>query len=188
MFTKQRSVEQTAIATLVVAGFCLLAIFAFRGAIGKKQKEIRYLHSEIETKQKRLISAQITTSKLDQVKKLIKENIAHSEADSLAQGASLQFLKDLTDALDYYGITLVTLEPLNIRYAGDFIETPYKMVIECTYKQLCELENKMEKSSRLISLTEFTLENYLEEYFNGNKKDRDKAKVALELTTLTLVR
>lgn len=146
------------------------------------------MHGEIETLQKRLISAEITNSELDQVKKLIDGNIAHSEADSLAQGASLDFLRDLTNALDFYGIKLITLEPMSQRYSGDFVETPYKMVIECTYKQLCELENKMEKSTRLISLTEFTLENYLEEYFNGNKKDRNKAKVSLELTTLTLVR
>lgn len=188
MFTKQRAVEITAIVTLIVCGLCVLTTFTLRGAIGKKQREIKYLHGEITTLQKRLISAQITTSELDQVKKLIEENVANSEADTLAQGASLEFLKDLTEVLDALGIKLITLEPMNPRYEGDFIETPYKMVIESTYKQFCELENKMEKSSRLISLTEFTLENYLEEYFNGDKKSRDKAKISLELTTLTLVR
>lgn len=188
MFKKRRVLEITFIVTLVIAGvFSSATLLMFYG-IKSQQRLIRYNHKEIETLQKKLISAQITTSKLDEVKKLINKNVALSENDTLAQGASLQFLKALTAVLDQLNIRLISLEPQEPDNSGYFIETPYKMTIECTYEQFCQLSNKMEKSSRLISLKEFTLENYLEEYFNRGDRKKDASAITLKLTTLTLIR
>lgn len=188
MFKKTRILEITLIVTLIIAGICCSATLLMFYGIKSQRRSITYQHKEIEKLQKRLISAQITTSKLDQVKKLINENVALSDNDTLAQGASLQFLKALTAVLDQLQIKLISLEPQKPDNSGYFVETPYKMTIECTYEQLCKLSNKMEKSSRLISLKEFSLENYLEEYFNRGDRKKDAAAITLKLTTLTLIK
>lgn len=188
MFKKSRILEITLIATLVIAGLSTSLTLLMNYGIKSQRRMIAYKHKEIEKLQKRLISAQITTSKLDQVKKLINENVALSDNDTLAQGASLQFLRALTAVLDQLKIKLISLDPQKPDNSGYFIETPYKMTVECSYEQLCKLSNKMEKSSRLISLKEFTLENYLEEYFNSGDRKKDAAVVTLKLTTLTLIK
>lgn len=172
---------------MAISGICTIAVLLMFYGIKSERRQISHRHKEIEKLQKRLISAEITTSKLDQVKKLINENVALSESDSLAQGSSLQFLNALTAVLDQLQIKLVSLDPKRPNYSGYFVETPYRMTVECTYEQLCQLTNKMEKSSRLISLGEFNLENYLEEYFNRRDRKKDAAEVTLQLTTLTLI-
>jgi Tfp pilus assembly protein PilO len=152
------------------------------------RSDVTALHHRLERLQERLISAQITTSRLDQVQSLIEENLAYSAADSLTRGASMPFLKALTLVLDDLGITLTSLQPLAPDGTGRFVETPYRVEMHCSYHQLCELVNKMEKSPRLISITSFTLANDLENYFNDTRTSGDRCAVVMELTTLTLVR
>ncbi len=187
MFKKPKVLEITTTVALVIAGLCTALMLLCAYGAKSESRQIRAKHREIEKLQKTLISAEITSSQLDQVKKLIVENVALTEDDSLAQGASLQFLKALTLVLDELKIKLVSLEPQRPDYSGYFVETPYKMTIEATYEQFCQLSNKMEKSSRLISLKEFQLENYLEEYFNRGSRKSDAATMTLNLTTLTLI-
>ena len=142
---KQKLVGLIALITLICAGLCSCAMIAMLYGNKELRNTIGLKHETIEKLQKRLISAQITTSRLDQVQKLIQENMALSDADTLTQGASIQFLNALTEVLDQLAITLIQLEPLKPETSGKFVETPYKMTIACTYEQLCKLQNKMEK-------------------------------------------
>ncbi|MEO6097612.1 MAG: hypothetical protein ABIW76_18930, partial [Fibrobacteria bacterium] len=98
-----------------------------------KPLKIKQLHTEIKGLEERLISAQITSRNLDQVQKLIHRNLAISDQDDLAQGASLNFLMDLHKVLDNLRITVVSLEPRQVETRGRFVETPYDLEILCDF-------------------------------------------------------
>lgn len=150
---------------------------------------IKLLHREIKTLQERLISAQITSRELDQVQSLIQKNLAYSAKDTLAQGGSLHFLMDLHRVLDNLRITVVALEPRPVRKAGRFIETPYDLEIICDYRQFADLADKMEKSPRLISISDFEMDNSLENYFaEGAPAGSGRCRIRMQISTLTLVR
>lgn len=151
--------------------------------------QIKLLHKEIKALQERLISAQITSRNLEQVQGLIRKNLAYSASDTMAQGASLNFLMDLHRVLDNQRITVVALEPRPVRRTGRFIETPYDLEILCDFAQFSNLAAKMEKSPRLISITEFEMGNSLESYFaDGSPSRKGQCRVKMQITTLTLVR
>lgn len=173
---------------LGVAAVAAIATMVLLVSAKSARGDVSSLHRRIERLQERLISAQITTSRLDQVQNLIDENLAYSAGDSLTRGASMPFLKALTLVLDELGITLTSLQPLAPDNTGRFVETPYRVEMRCSYRQLCNLVNKMEKSPRLISITSFTLTNDLEDYFNDLRTSAERCAVVMELTTLTLVR
>jgi len=187
MFIKQRTVEITAIVTLVITMLSSVGMIVLRGEIRNEKRAILSKYDDIVKLQEELISAQITTNRLDQVQLLIEKNVALNEEDTLSQGASLQFLKSMTELLDTLKIKLVSLEPLKPVYSGYFIETPYRLSIRCNYDKLCQLENMLEKSSRLISMTDFALYNHLDAYSDSRKQSQDEAVITLELTTLTLL-
>jgi Tfp pilus assembly protein PilO len=156
-----------------------------------KPAKIKKLHKEIKTLEERLISAQITSQNLDQVQKLIHRNLAISDQDDLAQGASLNFLMDLHKVLDNLRITVVSLEPRPVETRGRFIETPYDLEILCDFKRFTELAAKMEKSPRLISITRFEVDNSMEDFVARDEtpgRDLGQCRVRMQITTLTWVR
>jgi Tfp pilus assembly protein PilO len=156
-----------------------------------KPRKIKRLHTEIKALEDRLISAQITSRNLDQVQKLIHRNLAISDQDDLAQGASLNFLMDLHRVLDNLRITVISLEPKPVRSAGRFVETPYDLEILCDYRRLVELAAKMEKSPRLISITRFEVDNSMEDFVSRSQEGGaglGQCRVRMQITTLTWVR
>lgn len=170
-------------------GLALILALQFFVLARPKPVQIKLLHRDIKALQERLISAQITSRNLEQVQGLIRKNLAFSASDTMAQGASLNFLTDLHRVLDNQRITVVTLEPRPVRKKGRFIETPYDLEILCDYAQFSNLADKMEKSPRLISITEFEMDNSIEAYFaDGSPARTGQCKVKMQITTLTLVR
>jgi Tfp pilus assembly protein PilO len=156
-----------------------------------KPAKIKKLHKEIKGLEERLISAQITSQNLDQVQKLIHRNLAISDQDDLAQGASLNFLMDLHKVLDNLRITVVSLEPRPVEKRGRFVETPYDLEILCDFKRFTELAAKMEKSPRLISITKFEVDNSMEDFVARDEtpgRDLGQCRVRMQITTLTWVR
>ncbi len=69
------------------------------------------LEDEQKELNEQLISAQILANKLDQVYTLFDENLALSKKDSLADDASIPFLKNLTETLNNLEITLLNVKP-----------------------------------------------------------------------------
>jgi len=181
--------EKAARITLAVAGGLALIFFVVLFFfIGPMPGKIKRYHKEIETLQEKLISSQITARQMEHVRDLIQKNLAFSSQDTLAQGASLSFLKDLAKVMDKLKINLVSLEPLATVDQGTYIETPYRMEIVCNYHQLCQLVNKMEKSPRFISVKALKVENYFDDYFTEEKSTVDQCNVSMELHTLTLIK
>jgi Tfp pilus assembly protein PilO len=163
----------------------LIFLFFF---IGPKPAKIKKQFSEIKTLQEKLISSQITARDLKNVQTLIQKNIALSAQDTLAKGASLPFLTDLTRVMDLLRINLVSLEPMAAFEEDGAVLTPYRMEIVCNYNQLAQLVNKMEKSPRFISVKALKVDNYFSEYFSEEKVSVDQTTVTLEIQTLTLVK
>jgi Tfp pilus assembly protein PilO len=184
-----RKYEKALYVTLGIAATLALALLVmFSFVIGPKPERIKKHHIEIIKLQEKLISTQITANQLNHVQTLIKKNLAYSAMDTLAQGASLSFLKDLANVLDKLKINLISLEPVNTILRGEYIETPYRMELICNYHQLCQLVNKMEKSPRLISVKKLKVENYFDDYFSKTKYSMDQCNVSMEATTLTLIK
>ena len=100
--------------TLLFGALILLSISFWVSAsalIGEKPFEIRVLEEEQTELNENLISAQILASELDRVFTLFQENLALSQADSLADDANLPFLDNLTDMLDDLDIKLLGIKP-----------------------------------------------------------------------------
>ena len=79
--------------------------------IGNKPLTILELEDKQNDLNENLISAQILASQLDRVYTLFQENLALSQADSLADDASLPFLNGLTDILSSLEIELLSIKP-----------------------------------------------------------------------------
>lgn len=182
-FEKMRTILLAAAAFFAFA--LLIVLFFF---IGPKPSKIKSKFREIETLQQKLISSQITAGELKNVQTLIQKNIALSAQDTLAKGASLPFLSDLTRVMDLLRINLVSLEPMAAFEEDGAVLTPYRMEIVCNYNQLAQLVNKMEKSPRFISVKAMKVDNYFSEYFSEEKSTIDQTTVSLEIQTLTLVK
>lgn len=181
-----RSVKAALLAAFVglAAAWALLVLSA-----QKQPRRIKALHREIGALQEQLISAQITTRQLKSVQRLIEKNLAYSRSDTLAQGASLQFLIDLNRVFDNLGIQVLALQPKPVRDLGRFVETPYDVEIACDYAQLAKLVSKMEKSPRLITVSSFSVDNSVEDFFSRDRTGPAGAcPVRLQITTLTLLR
>jgi Tfp pilus assembly protein PilO len=172
----------------LAALLCLSLILVLQTGLAPKPAAIRRLYRENTQLQEKLISAQITSQRLRHVQELIANNLALSSRDTLAQGASLTFLKDLALVLDKLQITLLSLDPEKVATRSQSLETPYRMDILCNYGQFAQLINKMEKSPQLISLKSFEIKNDVNDYFGERKQNLDQCQITLRVTTLTLIK
>ena len=153
-------------------------------------RKIKTLNDKILVKNEKLISAQILAQELDLVARLIDRNLAISAKDSLAQDASLPFLEDITSLLEKHKITLIHLEPSKRRITRhDYVRTSYEMIIECSYKELGQFINSLEKSDRLITVEEFLVDNQLAAIESRKNRRRvDTHQFELKISTLTLIK
>lgn len=179
-----RNVSLFALACAGALGFALFFL------VGDKVQRIKASHRNIQDLQERLISAQITSRGLSEVRGLIHRNLAYSAQDTLAQGAALAFLFDLHKVLDHLGIAVLGVSPQPPQRRNLSIETPYALEIECTSRQLAELVDKMEKSPRLISISAIELDNRIEDTFGDRGRDHAPGafRVKMTLSTLTLIK
>ena len=147
-----------AVFILIIVGFW----FYYSEIIAKQPAELAYYDSRIEEKKQRLLSAQILSNNLTGVSSLITENIADDPQDLLAQGSSLEFLRFLTKTIDKLGIKLVsmrTADPIDERIG--YIKSPYEIEMLASYNSIGKFIAELEKSSRLISISSFTVNNHI---------------------------
>jgi Tfp pilus assembly protein PilO len=155
----------------------------------KLPKQIERLDSEIDTKNEKLISAEILAQEMDLVAKMIERNLALSAQDSLAEDASMPFLDYVTSLLQDLEIKLISLEPKRQRSQIDYIKTPYAMVIECSYEEFGKLVNQLEKSARLITIESFLVDNGFRKAQAGREmRDPKDHTIEVEISTLTLIK
>jgi len=133
--------------------------------------ELKSLQTQIEEKNKQLLAAQILAEKREGVTNLIKNNLIQSLSDSLAEKASVPFLRELTTEMDKLDIRLVGITPMDIVGADDpttlkqkeFIQVPYEMQILASYEEFGKLLDNLEKSPHLIRVAAFNVSNEVDQ-------------------------
>ena len=167
-----------------------LSYWAFSSLlIGDKPLTILELEDQQTDLNETLISAQILASQLDRVYTLFQENLALSQADSLADDASLPFLNGLTDILNSLDIELLAIKPRDRNKKGNYFKAPYIITIQCTYKQFGEFLAEMERSPRLIIIDEFEVKNGIERIKANTEEEKlMEQEFVVNLSTITLVK
>ncbi|MBT4635076.1 MAG: type 4a pilus biogenesis protein PilO [Candidatus Marinimicrobia bacterium] len=170
----------------------LLSISFFMGSsmlIGEKPLTIKMLEQEQEELNENLISAQILASKLDRVYTLFQENLALSLKDSLAEDASMPFLRDLTDKLEGLNIEVMSIKPRKRIKEKGYYRSPYELTVKCSFDQFGEFLTELERSPRLVNIDDFIVKNGIERV-KSKMKEEDLVDQVFELglSTITLVK
>ena len=161
----------------------------FNWLLGDRPLTLKSLELEQQELNEQLISAQILAKKLNQVYTLFDENLALSKQDSLAEDASLPFLKQLSETIENNGITLMNVRPKPRVEKENYIQTPYELIIKCTYDQLGKFMAEIERSPRLITISELYIKNGIERVKRTtSEEDLMKQIVEIHLATLTMVK
>jgi hypothetical protein len=142
----------------------------YNSVIIPQPKEIQELKTQIEEKNKQLLAAQILAEKREGVTQLIKNNLILSPDDSLAEKASVPFLRFLTGTMDNLGIRLVSLNPMAVIGLDDpatnlqkeYIQVPYEMKVLASYEELGKFLDVLEKSPHLIKVANFGVSNEID--------------------------
>lgn len=159
------------IVLLVLAALLAGAYFYYDRIIVRQPQELEETLARIEEKNKQLLAAQILTEKREGVTMLIHNNLIESPEDSLAERASIPFLRYLTSTMDRLGIRLVSLTPQEVLGTDDpvslsqkeYIEVPYEMKLIATYQEFGRFLDVLEKSPHLIKVDAFTVSNEIEQ-------------------------
>lgn len=175
---------------LMVLVFGMGAYLYYSFVYVEQPRKLRRLKTEIQALNEKLISAQILARELDQVSKLIEQNLATSAKDSLADDASIPFLNYITGIMEDLEIKLLKLQPSSRVNMRDYVKSPYSMRIECTYEELGKFLNRLEKSERLITVEGFEIDNAIRKIKDAKESGRrpDKHNVELRISTLTLIK
>ena len=158
-------------------------------SIGSKPIKLKKLELKQTELNEQLISAKILAEKLDQVYTLFSRNLALSLEDSLAEDASLPFLKEITNLMDQHNIALLKIRPRGRDKKENYYVAPYELTIKCTYENLGNFLAEMERSPRLITVDEFSINNGIER-IKSTVKEEDllEQEITLKISTLTLIK
>jgi Tfp pilus assembly protein PilO len=176
--------------------FALLVTFLTAGfwanqtwMIADKPEGLLDLEDELVELNEQLISAQILASKVGQVYSLFEQNLALSKQDSLADDASLPFLKSLMEMMNGHGITLLNIKPKPRVEKTNHIAAPYEVIMKCSYDELGKFMSELEKSPRLVTIDEFHVKNGIERIkSNASEMDLREQIIEIHLSTLTMVK
>jgi Tfp pilus assembly protein PilO len=157
--------------------------------ISEKPNNLLELEDELIELNEQLISAQILASRVEEVYTLFEENLALSKQDSLADDASLPFMKNLMEMVNLHGITLLNIKPKPRVEKPKYIAAPYEIIMQCTYEQLGKFMSDLEKSPRLVTIDEFNVKNGIERIkSNASEMDLREQIIEIHLSTLTMVK
>ena len=176
--------------------FALLVTFLTAGfwanqawMIADKPEGLLDLEDELVVLNEQLISAQILASRIEQVYTFFEQNLALSKQDSLADDASLPFLKSLMKMMNGLGISLLKIKPKPRIEKTNYIAAPYEVIIKCSYDELGKFMAELEKSPRLVTIDEFHVKNGIERIkSNASEMDLRKQIIEIHLSTLTMVK
>ncbi len=172
--------------------------FYYDRVIVHQPQEVEMLLRQIDEKNKQLLAAQILAEKREGVTMLIHSNLVESPSDSLAEKASIPFLRYLTSTIDRLGIRLVSLTPRSVIGTDDpismsqkeYIEVPYEMKVIASYKEFGRFLDVLEKSAHLIKVNAFVLTNDIEQSVFTEEiigKPRQHP-IQLEISTLAILK
>jgi Tfp pilus assembly protein PilO len=163
--------KQNLIILIVFLVLLLGSYYYYHNYIVPQPEELKTLRSQIEEKNKQLLAAQILAEKREGVTSLIRNNLIQGLGDSLAEKASVPFLRELTAEMDRLDIRLVGITPMDIVGSDDpqalfqkeYIQVPYEMQIIATYEEFGRFLDKLEKSPHLIRVASFNVTNDIDQ-------------------------
>ena len=172
--------------------------FYYDQVIVSQPREIESLLRQIGEKNKQLLAAQILAEKREGVTMLIHNNLVESPSDSLAERASIPFLRYLTATMDKLGIRLVSLTPREVIGTDDpvtmsqkeYIEVPYEMKVIASFKEFGKFLDVLEKSAHLIKVDAFVVTNDIEQSLFAEEivgKPRQHP-IQLQISTLAILK
>jgi hypothetical protein len=160
---------------LILLGVFLVLLlgchFYYTYTILPQPKELEALNEQIAEKNKQLLAAQILAEQREGVTQLIRNNLIESPDDSLAEKASVPFLRYLTSTMDRLDIRLISLAPLDVigmeDPAGlehrDYLQVPYDVKVLASYEEFGKFLDILEKNPRLIKVSSFAVSNDIEQ-------------------------
>ena len=135
------------------------------------------------------ITAQILSDESYFVYNLFEKNLALSKQDSLADDASLPFMKNLMEMVNIHGITLLNIKPKPRVEKTKYIAAPYEIIMQCSYEQLGKFMSDLEKSPRLVTIDAFNVKNGIERIkSNATEMDLREQIIEIHLSTLTMIK
>lgn len=189
---------------LILSGLLVVYILGFwiyyKNVIEPQPTLIVELEMKIAEKKRQLLSAQIISKDLHNVNELIQCNLVEDLSDSLAESASIPFLKLLTSLMDDLDIILISMQPMEVLkqhnlteeqlIEQDYIEIPYSMTILASYKQFGKFLERLEKYPQLIKVARVQLENSLDAaIYEGQIVGKpDQHRINLEIHTMTILK
>jgi hypothetical protein len=179
---------------LALAALLAGAYFYYDRIIVRQPQELDEMLTRIEEKNKQLLAAQILAEKREGVTMLIHNNLVESPSDSLAEKASIPFLRFLTSSMDRLGIRLVALTPQEVLGTDDpitlsrkeYIEVPYEMKLIASYQEFGRFLDVLEKWPHLIKVDGFTISNDIEQSSFAEEIVGKPSQHAIHLTISTL--
>ena len=182
----------------VVLLFFAGVFYYYENVVVAQPQEIESLQFQIEEKNKQLLSAQILSEKREGINQLIQNNLIDTPSDSLTEKSSISFLRYLTTTLDKLRIRLVALTPHDVigkeEYdyyeQREYIEVPYELKIIASYKEFGKFLDTLEKSSRLIKITSFTISNDIERssYASEIMGKPNQHPITVQVSTLAILK
>jgi hypothetical protein len=156
---------------LILVLFLVGCYSYYMNVIVPQPLKLQDLKLQIAEKNKQLLAAQILAEKRPGVTSLIQGNLIQGLQDSLAEKASVPFLRFLTNNMDRLDIRLISLTPKDILDSEDpaamaekdYIEIPYEMKVLASYDEFGKFLNLLEQSSRLIRISSFDVINEIDQ-------------------------
>jgi Tfp pilus assembly protein PilO len=186
---------------IILIAFLILLLgnyFYYTSVVVPQPQKVSSLKAQIEEKNRQLLAAQILAEKREGVTQLIKSNLIQDTSDSLAEKASVPFLRFLTSSMDALNIRLVSLTPMEIIGIEDpvamkqkeYLQVPYEMKVLASYEELGKFLDVLEKSPHLIKVASFTVSNDIDqssfsEEITGKPKQHS---VNLQINTIAILK
>lgn len=190
--------KENLIILLLLLVFLLSSYLYYEQVIVPQPQELKSLEVQIEEKNRQLLAAQILAEKREGVTQLIRGNLIENPKDSLAEKASVPFLRYLTSTLDWMGIRLVAITPLDVlgetdetgREHREYIQVPYEIKVLASYEELGKLLDVLEKSPHLIRIANLAISNDMEqssyaEEIMGKPKQHP---ISLQVNTIAILK
>ncbi len=154
----------------------------------KKLDQIIDLEGQYKKTNEQFISADLLDKELNRVSELFKTNLALSADDIKNEEASIPFLDDLTNLFVELEIEVLDIKPGKKERRGTRnTYIPYELEMNCTFEQLANLINDLEKRERLIIVDEFTFASNTKKLSrNKNNESILAHRVSLTVSSVTL--
>ena len=178
--------QRSIILLSIILVFIAINFFGTSMLIDTKTSQIKELEIEHKSINEKYITAQILSQQLSNVYNVFENNLSFKKSDSINEEASMDFMKEITDLMYKYGITLKQLIPGRKSKKGVYTSIPYTIEIVCDYEKLGSFLVDLEKNNRIIEIDNIYLKNDYESAKLDNQDDFTFLNQTIEIKLRTV--